>query len=169
MKTGIMIKKSSFAYVMILTPGVFTVKAGSFNKILDTNLGKEKYIVNLKAIIGKENADKVRELYKGSDETDLGNLNGLTASANIIINEGKNPDVPMKNQNVRINVEYIVTKEGKKMLAVTSILVPPAASASAFSFDDEESSEEITDQSLSATGEKPEVAKTTVKEEVKSF
>jgi len=167
MKTGIMIKRSSFAYAMILTPGVFTVKAGSFNKILDENLGKEKYIVNLKAIIGKENADKVRGLFKDQESVDLGELNGLTASANIIINEGKNPDVPMKNQDVRINVEYITTKDGKRMLAVTSILVPPAASASAFSFDDEES--ESTDQSLSATALAPETAKTEATTKVKSF
>jgi hypothetical protein len=48
MKTGIMIKRSSFAYTMILAPGNYTVKAGSFNRITDTNLGKDKYIVNLK-------------------------------------------------------------------------------------------------------------------------
>lgn len=168
MKTGIMIKKSSFAYAMILVPGVFTVKAGSFNKIHDENLGKDKYIVNLKAIIGKENADKVRELFKDQESVDLGELNGLTASANIIINEGKNPDVPMKNQDVRINVEYITTREDKRMLAVTSILVPPAAAASAFSFDDE-ASEEVSDQALSATNLAPETAKTEATAKVKAF
>jgi hypothetical protein len=101
---------------------------------------------------------RLKSFTKVLTETDLGNLNGLTASANIIINEGQNPDVPMKNQDVKINVDWVTNKAGEKLLAVTSILVPPTAKASAFSFDDEESSEEseLTDQALSATGLKPE-------------
>ena len=168
MKTGIMIgREFATTLAVILAPGNYSVKASNFTRIHDENLGKDKFIVNLKAVIGKEKLQAVKEAYGTEEKIDLGDLNGLTASGNIIINDGaKLPETPMKGQDVKISVDYVENKAGQRILAVTAISVPPVAKAAMFSFDEVEAE---TDQALSATNE-AEVTTTVVeKEKIKAI
>ena len=160
-RSGIKIAKASFAalYAMILAPGTYIVKAGTSNRIFDENLKKHKWITNLKAVAAHK-IDSVKEAFAGKEEVEIEDLNGLTMSANTIENEGQTIELPIKNSDVKVIVDYVTNKKGERMLAVTGMSVTPAARPKTFSFDD---SEDESNQSLSATSEAPEKKKETVK------
>jgi len=127
METKVTISKTSAEiakYVAINGPGVYTVIAGNNNWVPQEGLPQGKYIVNLKAI-AKQNVGKFLGLFEESDEIAYEQLNGLTMTANIPVTGREN--VPMKNQQVKINVDYVSNRDKTdKVLAVVSIEVPKA-------------------------------------------
>jgi hypothetical protein len=137
MRTSITINRTTFAamYAMILAPGTYTVKASNCTRIFDQKLEKFKYIVNLKAIAAHKVAE-VREVFADLDSIEMNELNGLTMSANIIENEGQTVNIPMKNQAVKVIVDYVPNREGNLILAITNIQVPQPIAATPFSFEE---------------------------------
>lgn len=142
-KSGIMLKKTSAEiakFKAINGPGVYELYAGNNNWIEQEGLKEGKYIVNLKAI-AKHNIDKFLALFTDSDEIAIEDLSGLTMTANIIVNNGK-ANIPMKNQLVKVMVDYVDGRNGK-VLVVTSIEVPKAMKGSSL-FSDESVEEDNT-------------------------
>lgn len=159
--TGIMITiamfKEQFRYVA--KAGTFLVEVANVsselpvldadgNQVFSTRPGSEgqplfKKIINLRAVT-LDNADEVRELFAEEDAVDLALLNGLTLSANTqpYLQGQCQQTIPMKGEQIRVNVGYAVAgarskhEEGKKILAVTGWEVMPTIEAPAFSFDD---------------------------------
>lgn len=152
-KTTIQISKSSFLanYSMISGPGKYEVKAGASNLVFDENLGKEKYIVNLKAIRASD-ASKVKALFAGNAAIDITLLNGLTLSHNVIVNSG-NESIPASGEMVEVQFDEVTTKAGEIKLAATFMKVKKASRAGSFaSFLEEEATPEL------STAEKKAIA-----------
>lgn len=123
-KSGIEITKTSATvakYKAIMSPGIYEVEAGFSGMTYDEKLGKSKHIVNLKAVAEHKLADFKALFDNEEGKCDLADLNGLTMTANVIINTGKET-APMKNQLVKIEVGYVDNREKTaKILAVTNI------------------------------------------------
>lgn len=147
----IQISKASFIanYSMISGPGKYEVKAGASNLVFDENLGKEKYIVNLKAIRASD-AAKVQALFAGKQSIDITLLNGLTLSHNVIVNSG-NESIPASGEMVEVQFDEVTTKANEVKLAATFMKVKKASRASSFaSFLSEEATPELSTAELKA-------------------
>lgn len=131
------IKKSAFAlsYAQILKPGSYIVKASNCHKIFDEALGKYKYIVNLKAV-AKHKIDEVIALFDGKEDVELSELNGLTMSTSIIMNEPTDViNVPMNNENVKVTADFRPSRKGEEILVITAIKVEEPVLAQGFNFE----------------------------------
>lgn len=99
------------------------------NDVTDKNLvtnedGKApRYIVGLKAIAA-DKLGQVREVFKGSEEVDIDQTNGLFMTANIW--KTGSEVLPVKNEIVDCIVDYVPSKEGEMVLRVTNISVRKA-------------------------------------------
>ena len=131
-KTAMPLSKKSFLsnYSLIPGPGKYLVQASKSNEVFDAALGKNKYIVNLKAI-SSANTGKVQSLFAGKESIDITELNGLTMAHNIIINNG-NEDVPANGEMVEVQFGYVITKAGEEKLVPTFMKVQKAAKAASF-------------------------------------
>lgn len=143
--SGITLKKTSkeiAKFKAINGPGVYEVYAGNSNWVEQEGLPEGKYIIGVKAI-AKHNVDKFLALFDGVDEIAIEDLTGLTMTANRVVNKGK-ASVPMKNQLVKILVDYVDNRDKTaKVLAIVDIDVPKAMKGSTlFSTEESDSSEE---------------------------
>lgn len=131
-KTTVSISKKSFLtnYSLIPGPGKYLVQAGKANLVFDETLGKEKYIVNLKAIRGTD-AGKVQSIFSGVDTIDITMLNGLTLAHNIIVNTG-DESIPANGEMVEVQFSFVVTKSGEEKLVPTFMKVKQAVKAISF-------------------------------------
>jgi hypothetical protein len=152
-KSGIVLKKTSVEiakYKAIKGPGVYEVYAGSNNWIEQKGLDEGKFIVNLKAVPSHKVQDFL-DLFKDSDEIAIEDLKGLTMTANIPVNNGR-ANVPMKNQLVKIMVDFRDNADKTaQVLCVTAIEVPKALKGSSI-FSDGEVEEESS--RISATADR---------------
>jgi hypothetical protein len=135
MESKIKVTKTSFAAknVLIDAPGIYEVIAGNSNlqaAELNGKLGKDKHIVNLRAIAA-HNEEAVLALFEGRDEIEIEELNGLTMTHNIVVNTGRE-NVPMPGQKVKINVDFVKNKAGEDVLVVTSMFVPKVSTGKSF-------------------------------------
>ena len=139
-KSGILLKKTSpeiAKFRAIHGPGVYEVHAGTSNWVEQDGLKEGKYIIGVKAIAA-HNVDKFATLFADSDETEIENLNGLTMTANVPVNHGK-CNIPMKNQLVKIMVDYVDNKDKTaKVLAIVQIEVPKASKGASIFTSEEE-------------------------------
>lgn len=143
-KSGIVLKKTSAEiakFKAINGPGVYEVHAGSSNWVEQEGLPEGKFIVGLKAI-AKEKTAAFVALFDETDEIAIEDLSGLTMTANMPVNNGR-ANTPMKNQLVKINVDYVKNRDGKDVLAVTAIEVPKAMKGASL-FSAEETEEDST-------------------------
>lgn len=156
-KSAVLISKTAIAavYSMITKPGTYLVRASNSNRVFDKNLGKHKYIVNLKAIAA-HNIAGVKAAFKGAEKIAITELNGLTMSANIIINEGVTPSIPMKNELVKVVVNYAKSRTGELILVVEDIAVSEPQLAEAFVFNDRPDikSVAVTEEAKNGNGKK---------------
>lgn len=135
---------------------MYEVHAGSSNWVAQDGLPEGKYIIGLKAI-AKHNVDKFLGLFDGVDEIAIEDLSGLTMTANQPVNEGR-ANIPMKNQLVKIMVDYVDNKEKTgKVLAVKNIEVPKAMKGASL-FTAEETESEDTSRISASDASKTNVA-----------
>lgn len=152
--TGIMISKETFARDYVVLHGETTTRvpvssvSGAMpvlNKDGEAQFSNsdgralEKHIINTKAI-ASENVAKVRDLFKGREEIDLGELRGLTLSFNAIVPSKGEFNLPFKGQNIIAVSKYYPSRDDaeKMVLGIANISVPYVPTAEKFSFADEE-------------------------------
>lgn len=83
-----------------------------------------RYIVGLKAIAA-DKFTQVREVFKGADEVEIDQTNGLFMTGNIW--KTGNETLPAKNEIVDCIVDYVPSREtGEPVLRVTNITVRKA-------------------------------------------
>lgn len=152
--TGIMVTKEAFARDYVVINGEETVKVpvasvsgampvlnaeGEAQFSNSDGRALEKHIINLKAVAGGK-ADAIRELFKGRDEIDLGELRGLTLSYNAIVPASGEFNLPFKGQNIVAVGKYYPSRDDKNkmVLGIANISVPYVPTATAFSFEEED-------------------------------
>lgn len=147
---GMMIARKDFAaYKVIREEGKFKVPVSNVSKrlpmldasgdqVYDANGDPlHKYIINLKAI-PPHNLEIVKEIWKGQQEINIASLNGLTMSTNQVDN-GNDFALPARGEKIEIIVEKrFSNRAGEDVLAVVQHIIPKAANAEDFSFDDED-------------------------------
>lgn len=148
-KVGINITKSQISqYAVIDGPGTYIVKATGQNNLYskekNVNLGKDSYLVNLKAIEGRK-VDSVLTAFGKEEAIDLVHMRNLTMVYSAIVNDGaKVPDLPLRDQEVKISVEWAIDRatgeqltddNGDFILNIRQMIVPPASKPKLFKFD----------------------------------
>lgn len=106
----------------------------SKHRVLDDQ-GREKYIVNLKAIAPDQIEELINKFSEG-DEIPIEELNGLTLTHSVWINDGQEPEhLPMKGEKVDCSVDYVQNREGQAVLRITNMVQRPVAQAEKVSFE----------------------------------
>jgi len=126
-------------FALITAPGKYAVQV--LSNVSDANLytdevtGKQRYIVNLRAIAEDKKAE-VFETFKDVEEVAIEDTNGLFLTASIWKNSPEHqPALPMKNEFVDVTVDYVADREGVQVLRITNMQVKAAKVAAKFSFD----------------------------------
>jgi hypothetical protein len=126
-KSGILLKKTSAEiakFKAVNGPGTYQLHAGSSNWVAQEGLPEGKYIVGIKAV-AKHNVEKFLGAFDEKGEAAIEDISSLQMTANIPVNRG-NANIPMKNQLVKVQVDYVDARDGNKVLAIVAIEVPKA-------------------------------------------
>lgn len=136
------VKKDSFKknYIMITAPGKYDATVRNSHEIFDKDLNIFKEITNFRAVAG-HNVATIKDLYKGKEEINASDLNGLLLTYNAPRFQGRVVDKPANGEIVEITVDFVTNRKGEQVLGVTHMKLKPAVKAKAFSFDDEEEDE----------------------------
>lgn len=128
------------------------------NRINATEPGKsDKYIVTLKAVPADQ-LNKLKELFKDSNETAIENMRNVFLTASLWINDPENPPVlPLKGEKVMCAINYVPSRDDKEKLVLRTVAfsMQPSVVAPDFSFD--EVFEEVAAVNTTAEMEKEEI------------
>lgn len=103
------------------------------HKVTDDQ-GREKYIVNFKAI-ADDQIGEVLDKFANSDEIPVEELNGLTLTGSIWVNDGQAPQLPMRGEKVDCIIDYVKDRQGDQVLRVTNLALKAPEQASKVSFE----------------------------------
>jgi hypothetical protein len=133
-KESIKLKRAYLAGCQMITqPGKYSLTVSSAPNLFTDDKGS-RYIVGTKAIAEHKLA-QARELFKESEEVDIEQTQGLFLTGNIWVREGYRVNLPAKGENVDCNVDYVPSREGDMILAITSLSVKEAVKGEKINLD----------------------------------
>jgi len=85
----------------------------------------KRYIVNTKAVL-RSSLPELKERFGDAAYVKADLLNDLFLSGTIWVNEGQNPELPMKGEKIMANIDYVWSPtENREVLRITNIAVAP--------------------------------------------
>lgn len=133
-KETIKLKRAYLAGCQMITrPGKYSLTVSSTPNLFTDEKGS-RYIIGTKAIAEHKLA-QARELFKDSEEVDIEQTQGLFLTGNIWVREGSKLNLPAKGENVDCNVDYVTSREGDQILAITSLSVKEAVKGEKINLD----------------------------------
>jgi hypothetical protein len=107
------------------------------NRVKGKDGKADKYIVQLKAI-PEDKLEALKELFKdGKTEVPIREMRPILLSANLWVNNPEYPPtLPMRDEEVYVNINYVDNKErNKKVLRATDIQMKPATTGESMDWD----------------------------------
>lgn len=94
-----------------------------------------RYIVNTKAIL-RENLSELKQIFGKAEYVKAEAVNHLFLSGTIWVNDGVQPELPMKGEKILCNVAYVYSPvQGQDVLRITNISVAPAVQGETLDID----------------------------------
>jgi hypothetical protein len=150
-KSGIVLKKTSAEiakFKAVNGPGTYQLHAGSSNWVEQEGLPEGKYIVGIKAV-AKHKQEEFFAAFNADGDAEIEAISACQMTANIPVNRG-NANIPMKNQLVKVQVDYVEARDVSKVLAIVAIEVPKAMKGASL-FAPAEEAEATSTNRISAT------------------